>query len=121
MKPERKVMFEKLLALCEEYKRVNQYVWTKVDVGKGEFLGVFRILLRWINWVDFCHNSAKQTSLMALAAPKIENFVKNFWEFCLVELRILFNFALDNKCEVWRHLSNEQARCIRFAQTLPTK
>lgn len=26
MKPERKVMFEKLLALCEEYKRVNQYV-----------------------------------------------------------------------------------------------
>lgn len=26
MKPERKKLFEKLLALCEEYKKVNQYV-----------------------------------------------------------------------------------------------
>jgi hypothetical protein len=26
-----------------------------------------------INCVDFCHDSAKQASLMALAAPKIEN------------------------------------------------
>lgn len=26
MKEERKVLFEKLPALCEEYKRVNQYV-----------------------------------------------------------------------------------------------
>ena len=26
MKPERVGMFEKLLALCEEYKRMNQYV-----------------------------------------------------------------------------------------------
>lgn len=26
MKEERKVLFEKLLALCEEYKRVNPYV-----------------------------------------------------------------------------------------------
>ena len=26
MKPEREVMFEKQLALCDEYKRVNQYV-----------------------------------------------------------------------------------------------
>ena len=26
LKPERCEMFEKLLALCEEYKRVNQYV-----------------------------------------------------------------------------------------------
>ena len=95
MKPERKVMFEKLLALCEEYKRVNQYVWTKVDVGKGKSLGVLRMLLRWINWVDFRHDSAKQTSLMALAAPKIENFAKNFWEFCLVDLRILCNFAAE--------------------------
>ena len=25
LKPERSEMFEKLLALCEEYKRVNQY------------------------------------------------------------------------------------------------
>ena len=27
-----------------------------------------------INCVDFCHDSAKQASLMALTAPKIENF-----------------------------------------------
>lgn len=26
MKEERKVLFERLLALCEKYKRVNQYV-----------------------------------------------------------------------------------------------
>lgn len=26
MKPERKELFEKLLVLCEEYKRKNQYV-----------------------------------------------------------------------------------------------
>ena len=37
-----------------------------------------------INCVDFCHDSAKQASLMALAAPKVENledfenFEKNF-------------------------------------------
>ena len=30
------------------------------------------------NNVYFCHDSAKQTSLMAFAVPKIENFVKNF-------------------------------------------
>ena len=28
--------------------------------------------------VDLRHDSAKQTSLMALTAPKIENFAKNF-------------------------------------------
>ena len=29
-----------------------------------------------INWVDFCHDSAiTKQALMALAAPKIENFV----------------------------------------------
>lgn len=26
LKPERVVMFKKVLALCEEYKRVNQYI-----------------------------------------------------------------------------------------------
>lgn len=36
------------------------------------------MLLRQINWVYFRHDSAKQTSLMALVAPKIENFAKNF-------------------------------------------
>ena len=37
-----------------------------------------------INFVDFCHDSAKQASLMALAAPKVPNsqFSINFVDFC---------------------------------------
>ena len=30
MKAERKEQFEKLLALCEEYKKVNQYVYLRI-------------------------------------------------------------------------------------------
>lgn len=33
------------------------------------------MLLRRFNLVDFRHDSAKHASMMALAAPKIENFV----------------------------------------------
>jgi hypothetical protein len=41
-----------------------------------------------INCIDFCHDSAKQARLMALAAPKVEKSWK-FWSNC-VNNRIKF-------------------------------
>ncbi len=32
LKPERVELFQKLLALCEEYKRVNQYKYSKISI-----------------------------------------------------------------------------------------
>lgn len=46
-----------------------------------------------INCVDFCHDSAKHASMMALAAPKVEKSWEKRWEIQLFGFLLTVVFA----------------------------